>query len=266
MNQPSANPERRVSWMRFTWQTVFELGITTIVTCGLLAWIAPGMGMMTFHWMLLFLLAAWIAFTVVLARALTVSAGLRLLVAIPAFFLVVEIFGWEIELLTTRLYLRPPPRPMFHNYFGEHERVLLPYWHMDMSTTDDAGTAMWADDEDNCLVAVLGAVVDGWHTGPVTGLRSSRFSVGAREADVSVEVQRTDDTLVVIRPDGEVAEFPLPPGAVRGFPVERVSRRNKDLIADVRALLDEESQARLDSFVSNGDDLKAAPSHAEEPR
>ena len=141
---------------------------------------------------------------------------------------------------------------MFHNHFGEHERVLLPFWHEDWGMGDDAGNLFWADHEDNVLVVVIAGAADGSWSGPHLGQNESRFYIGDGSTGEMVTVQRTTNELVIIAPNGSIGRFPLPPGVAKSFHEEHrfQNKATVDLFTDLRVVLDAATRRTMDKFLT----------------
>ena len=121
MTSSGSNAQQHARRSRSTLRAVLALAIAVVITVILWAWIAPHIHMGTAALGLLFFLAVWAAFTVILVRAFARTMGMRVLLAAGALFLVWAIIAVETRLLVARRYSNPPPRPMFQNYFGLHE-------------------------------------------------------------------------------------------------------------------------------------------------
>ena len=250
--QTDGRPARRFQYLL---GGLFLLITTATVIFSLLAWIAPHTGMGQMGPMMLLFLVAWAAFTVILSRAFAPKVWIRASISIVMFFAVYAMFAVAIKIMIARLHAHPPPRPMFHNFFGEHERVLLPFWHEGFPLLDAQGNLMWADYDDNVLVILLNAAPDGsWSGGPIADEAETRFPVGVGSQEQWVTVQRTSNSLIVIRQDGSQADFPIPPDAATSIYEKGQSQFSKSFPVDVGTLLDASDKHRLDAFVNDAGD------------
>ena len=210
---------------------------------------------------ILLLYGASVVTLIVLIFRVVKNEGLRIVFGFGACVFVWSFFALTVSFLIAELNSNPPQRPMFHNYFGEHERALLPYWHQDWAMCDDFGTLMWADHTDNLIVAVIDGADAGSWSGPVTGLTESEFQIGDGSTSGTVTIGRVTNSLLVIAPDGSVGEFRLKSDVVQDFHEQRRSKKVTYLLNDVLNILTPESSKEfVDWLVSaTGNNANALP-------
>ena len=139
--------------------------------------------------------------------AVGTSTSRVLLVLLANLFLSWPVVAVATNVVTSRLMKSPPPRPMFCNRFGFHERVLLPIWFHPMPAVDRHGNWVWADFEDNLLVIVVNADPPNGTSPQMTeGLTETTFSSLQGQTHT---VRRDKNRLVIIRPSLRACEYQI---------------------------------------------------------
>jgi hypothetical protein len=243
--QPAAqilHPFGRRVWL---WYPAVILG--AVVSWGLLA---PFIGMGTAILAILLYLAT-VTVLIVVGIAVFGIGPFRIsavvICTIPGVWL---LFQAETFALTKLLLRFPLPRPMFHNRFDVHERVLLPFWQRPYPLANRVGHWVWTDWNDNVLVLIAAGntvhAVD-----PIrTGQNETEFKVGDKGAEKYVAVKRTRDSLVVILPHGEMQSFHLRPDVVRAWEADWRTRPAANLLQEVVALLTPGQDEPWNSFLA----------------
>lgn len=193
----------------------------------------------------------WVVLTAIAYLTfLPASIYLRVLIPVANFFFVFCLSVLQAEILIARLYSSPPPRPLFHNQFVGDERVLLPYWRRDPPLSDNRGNLMFADDADNMLAIVIKGSRNGCSSTRAVSNDELQVEVVDEATTRWVSVRRDQNSLVAVRPNGDVAKFSLAPGAAEVFHREHRSRRLADLLFEVEPLMENDDYRMLNSFVS----------------
>ncbi len=165
----------------------------------------------------------------------------------------------EFKVISLVLLCMPPPRPMFCNNFVYDDRAPLPYWRHSTAIADRFGHWGWADYEDNLLLIVVTGVpatgVSGttfWevHTTIPEGMHESTITIGDGPNERSTVLQRTQNALVVILPNGDSGHFALNSGLARQFHEERRYKDVENVLREAGELLEHAEKMKFVKFLA----------------
>ncbi len=209
--------------------TGLALAAVVAIAVASIAWLASESERFAMSWLLV---GVWFVVSLILTRVFGHTPYRRLGVVAGVFLFVILLFEVQLAVMDAALRKWPPPRPMFHNYFGIMFWSLLPTWGSAESVPmpykvndnppmlDKMGNMAWADHDDNVIVVVVGASVNNQANYPETGQAETKFwagPFGLEKPHPAVTVQRTSDRLIVIRPDGAVRSYALRPAQPKSF-------------------------------------------------
>lgn len=196
---------------------------------------------------------AWVA--VASARTMLGRAGAALLaIATVIAFIIVG-----TPLIAAAMKLRPPPRPMFSNYFGDHERTLLPVWWRPSRVRDVLDRWAWIDHDDNVIVLIdAGKHGSARLRGSRGGMHETPFGLTIDGMEKFTIVQRCRNRLIVLRPSGARVDLSLPDGAARAVE-PRMAELETDVAAAIRSLLPEGQRPEFDAALAIGTASRPAP-------
>lgn len=159
---------------------------------------------------------------------------------------------WASIQIARYVGLLKPPRPMYCNVYGyTHRGDYFKSWGPSSYMSDTSGRIGWADFTDNALLIVdplKPKLVPPWSLQP--GLNSTNISLG--DSDVVATVSRKTNVLVLIRNDGQIAEYRINEGIAKTFHDENVFHNNTmcpSLIDAARNVLIIDDKEAFDVFL-----------------
>ena len=244
------HPPSRSARATLVWVVAYLMVLIAAIV--IFALLAPHIGMGTIDMPCVLYVGAVTALAVMGIRLVGRTTARSVAVLLGTALGLAVLFYVEGGLLVIYYMRHPPPRPMFHNHFGGHERALLPFWHGPWHTVDSLGHWAWADYGDNVLAIVATGVAEKGRSGALLASQhESRFKVGDNFADNYITIKRTKDALVVILPDGKWKPFALTPGAAESFDKESRLSGTRNLLRKAGELLDQQQRTAFDEFLTH---------------
>lgn len=231
--------------------SLLAYGISWVAVAVAFALLAPMLGMGTIHFGILLHFLAVVVLAAQGVRLVGRGLSWQVGVLVATLVAVYVVFAAEVAIMSWYLHRHPPDRPMFHNRFVQDERALLPFWYPPIPRADRYGHWLWSDFEDNALVVVVTGIPRTSRYGSIdAGQDAIRFRVGDDAGDRFVTIERTENVLIVILPDGKVGRFSLSQGLARSF-FERASRvASENFLREACDLLDASEKQKCDAFLA----------------
>jgi len=198
-------------------------------------------------------LLAWVA----VASARTTLGGAA--AALLAIGTIIAILFLGTPLIAAAMKLVPPPRPMFSNHFGDHDRILLPVWWRPFHLRDASERWAWTDHDDNVIVLIdVGKHGSARLRGSKGGMTETEFGLMVDGVEKFTLVQRSRNRLIVLRTDAARVDLSLPDGAARAVE-PRMAELETDVAAAIRSLLHENQRPEFDAALAVSAATRPAP-------